>query len=75
LKEFSKLTLSKDDRDELTRLTLLVDPRPAFTLAKLYEMIRNFSPASKKQFSIFKDMDKAMQWLSLGAPGPSGVSG
>jgi hypothetical protein len=61
LKEFSKFTSSKDDRDELTILALLVDPRPVFTLAKLYEMIRNFSPASKKQFRVFKDMGNAMQ--------------
>lgn len=64
LKEFSNLTLAKDTNEEVTRLALLVDSRPAFTLAKVYEMIRNFSPKSKKQVKVFKDMDSAMGWIS-----------
>jgi len=64
LKEFSNLTLAKDTNDEVTRLALLVDSKPAFTLAKVYEMIRNFSPNSKKQVKVFKEMDSALEWVS-----------
>ena len=65
LKEFSNFTLGSDERDEVTKLALLVDSKPAFTLAKVYEMIRNFSPSSKKQVKVFREMDDAMEWLAL----------
>ena len=64
LKEFGSLTLESDQQEDVTKLALLVDSKPAFTLAKVYEMIRNFSPASKKQVKVFKDMDSAMTWLT-----------
>jgi hypothetical protein len=63
LRELSSLTIAKDTQEEVTKLALLVDSRPARTLAKIYEMIRNFNPLSKKQVKIFQDTDSALTWL------------
>ncbi|MFT5320114.1 MAG: hypothetical protein ACI934_000245 [Pseudohongiellaceae bacterium] len=63
LKKLSTLTIAKDVRETVTKLALLVDSRPARTLAKVYEMIRNFNPSSKKQVKIFQDTDSALSWL------------
>ena len=63
LKEFSSMTMAADRGEFITRLALLVDSRPAFTLAKLYEMLRNLTPGSKKQVRVFRDMDEAYAWL------------
>ena len=63
LKELSTLTIAKDVRETVTKLALLVDSRPARTLAKVYEMIRNFNPLSKKQVKIFQEPDSAFSWL------------
>lgn len=66
LKEFGKYTSSADlSADHVTKLALLVDSKPAFTLAKVYEMIRNFTPESKKQVKVFRDFDDAMEWITL----------
>lgn len=69
LREFSNLTLATDSRETVTKLALLVDSKPAFTLAKLYEMLRNFSPSSKKQVKVFRDMDAAYDWLKTNSAG------
>jgi len=63
LKELSKLTIANDARETVTKLALLVDSGPARTLAKVYEMIRNFNPLSNKQVKIFQDPDTALAWL------------
>ena len=63
LKKFGNFTLAADNREQVTRLALLVDSKPAFTLAKVYETFRNLSPSSKKQVKVFRDMDEAMAWL------------
>ena len=64
LKELSNFTMAKDARPVVTKLALLVDSRPAYTLAKIYEMIRNFSPSSMKQVKVFRDTDSAWEWLT-----------
>ena len=66
LKEFSNFAVNKDEQHAFTRLALLVDSKPAFTLAKIYEMIRNFNPASRKQVKVFREMETAMAWLVEG---------
>jgi len=63
LKEFSNLTLATDHRQSVTKLALLVDSKPAYTLARVYQMLRNFSPGSKKQVKVFRGMDEAYEWL------------
>jgi len=63
LKEFSSITLKSDNRQSITKLALLVDSKPAYTLARVYQMLRNFSPGSKKQVKVFRDMDDAYEWL------------
>ena len=63
LKELSSFTMAKDFRTTVTKLALLVDSKPAVTLAKVYEMIRNFNPLSKKQVKVFQDTETAMAWL------------
>ena len=73
LKEFSNLTLAKDTNDEVTRLALLVDSKPAFTLAKVYETFRNLSPGSKKQVRVFRNFEEAMQWLTPQSAGKDNV--
>jgi hypothetical protein len=55
LKEFSNLTLATDHRQSVTKL--------AYTLARVYQMLRNFSPGSKKQVKVFRGMDEAYEWL------------
>jgi hypothetical protein len=64
LKKFGNFTLAADNREHVTRLALIVDSKPAFTLAKVYETFRNLSPSSKKQVRVFRDMDEAMVWLA-----------
>ena len=64
LKEFSKFTMSQDEREDITRLALMVDSTSAFTLAKVYETLRNFHPNSKKQVQVFRDIDEAFAWLT-----------
>ena len=64
LKEFSKLATSTDDKEDITRLALIVDSTSAFTLAKVYETLRNFHPNSKKQVKVFRDIDEAFDWLT-----------
>ena len=64
LKEFSKLATSTDDKEDITRLALIVDSTSAFTLAKVYETLRNFHPNSKKQVKVFRDIDEAFAWLA-----------
>ena len=63
LKELSSFTMAKDFRTTVTKLALLVDSKPAVTLAKVYQMIRNFNPLSKKQVKVFQDTETAMAWL------------
>lgn len=63
LKEFGSFTMAADNRESVTRLALLVDSRPAFTLAKVYETFRNFSPSSKKRVRVFREMEEALDWL------------
>ena len=63
LKEFSKLATSTDMKEYITRLALMVDSTSAFTLAKVYESLRNFHPNSKKQVKVFRDIDEAFAWL------------
>jgi hypothetical protein len=65
LKEFGNFTMTTDTRDSVTRLALLVDSKPAFTLAKVYETVRNLTPASKKQVKVFRDMEDALAWLAV----------
>lgn len=65
LKKFGNFTLTADIRDSDTRLALLVDSKPAFTLAKVYETIRNLSPSSKKQVKVFQDKDAALAWITV----------
>ena len=64
LQQLSSFTVATDKRDKVTRLALLVDSNHAFTLAKVYEMLRNLSPGSKKQVKVFRDMDTAYAWLT-----------
>ena len=64
LKEFGNFTMAADERETVTRLALLVDSKPAFTLAKVYETFRNLSPGSKKQVRVFRNFEEAMQWLA-----------
>jgi len=64
LKEFSKIATSTDDKEDITRLALMVDSTSAFTLAKVYETLRNFHPKSKKQVKVFRDIDEAFAWLT-----------
>jgi len=64
LKEFSKLATSTDEKEDITRLALMVDSTSAFTLAKVYETLRNFHPSSKKQVKVFRDIDEAFAWLT-----------
>lgn len=64
LKEFGNFTLAKDTRETVTRLALLVESTPAFTLAKVYETYRNLQPASRKKVKVFRDMDEALGWLA-----------
>lgn len=64
LKEFGNFTLSADNREVVTRLALLVDSKPAFTLAKVYETFRNLSPSSRKRVKVFRNMDEALDWLA-----------
>lgn len=66
LKKFGSFTLEADSRQSRTRLALLVDSKPAFTLAKVYEAFRNLAPGSKKQVKVFRDMDEATAWLIAG---------
>jgi hypothetical protein len=65
LKEFGRFTMSTDNRNIVTRLALIVESKQAYTLAKVYETLRNLAPSSKKQVRVFRDMDEAMVWLSL----------
>jgi hypothetical protein len=65
LTEFSKLTTTQDERVNITRLALMVDSTSAFTLAKVYETLRNFHPKSKKQVKVFREMDEALTWLNV----------
>lgn len=60
LKQLSNLASKQDTREILTKLALLVDSKPAFTLAKVYEVIRNLNPASKKQVKVFQEFEEAL---------------
>lgn len=73
LKKFGNLTLASDDREAVTRLALLVDSKPAFTLAQVYETFRNLSPGSKKQVRVFRNFEEAMQWLTPQSDGQDNV--
>lgn len=64
LKEFSKLATSTDDKEDITRFALIVDSTSAFTLAKVYETLRNFHSNSKKQLKVFRDIDEAFTRLT-----------
>lgn len=68
LKELSIFASSTDSQESITKLALLIDSRPAFTLAKIYEMVRNFNPASKKRVKVFQSMDDALRWLGEEPP-------
>ncbi len=60
LKQLSNLASKQDTREIVTKLALLVDSKPAFTLAKVYEVIRNLNPASKKQVKVFQEFEEAL---------------
>ena len=60
LKQLSNLASKQDTREIVTKLALLVDSKPAFTLAKVYEVIRNLNPASKKQVKVFQEFEVAL---------------
>jgi len=60
LKQLSNLASKQDTREIVTKLALLVDSKPAFTLAKVYEVIRNLNPASKKQVTVFQEFEEAL---------------
>jgi len=60
LKQLSNLASKQDTRVIVTKLALLVDSKPAFTLAKVYEVIRNLNPASKKQVKVFQEFEEAL---------------
>jgi len=60
LKQLSNLASKQDTREIATKLALLVDSKPAFTLAKVYEVIRNLNPASKKQVKVFQEFEEAL---------------
>ena len=71
LRELSNFTITTDHRQKITRLALVVDSKHAFTLAKVYEMLRNHAPGSKKKVKVFRDMESAYDWLveDTGKPG------
>ena len=60
LKQLSNLASKQDTREIVTKLALLEDSKPAFTLAKVYEVIRNLNPASKKQVKVFQEFEEAL---------------
>lgn len=60
LKQLSNLASKQDTREIVTKLALLVDSKPAFTLAKVCEVIRNLNPASKKQVKVFQEFEEAL---------------
>jgi len=64
LKQLSNLASKQDTREIVTKLALLVDSKPAFTLAKVYEVIRNLNPASKKQVKVFQEFEEAPDWVT-----------
>jgi hypothetical protein len=64
LKQLSNLASKQDTREIVTKLALLVDSKPAFTLAKVYEVIRNLNPASKKQVKVFQEFEEALDWVT-----------
>src|SRR6056300_104900 len=64
LKQLSNLASTQDTREIVTKLALLVDSKPAFTLAKVYEVIRNLNPASKKQVKVFQEFEEALDWVT-----------
>ncbi len=64
LKQLSSLAIKQDAGEVITKLALLVDSKPAFTLAKVYEIIRNLNPTSKKQVKVFQQFESALDWVN-----------
>ncbi len=67
LKQLSSLAVKQDTGEAITKLALLVDSKPAFTLAKVYEIIRNLNPTSKKQVKVFQEFEPALDWVNNSA--------
>ena len=64
LKKLSNIASKKDTQGTVTKLALLVDSKPAFTLAKVYEFIRNLNPILKKQVKVFQEFEPALDWVT-----------
>ena len=67
LKQLSSRAIKQDTGEAITKLALLVDSKPAFTLAKVYEIIRNLNPTSKKQVKVFQEFEPALDWVNNSA--------